>query len=238
MQALTEFLPISSSAHLLLFQRWLGMEEPGALLVAVLHLGTLGSLLVFFLPEIRGLLRWERRRYVFFLVLGTLPLVVMAGLTHGGLEALFSSVRLASSLLFVTGALLVAASFFGQRGDKELGPGRALLIGVAQAAAVFPGLSRSGATVSTGLLLGLAPMEAFNFSFLLGVPAFIGAGILAFWHGQPSGESAVGLALSALVAFLMGLLALRFFRRFLLSRRLWPFAIYCAVLGVLGLVLA
>lgn len=240
-QGLTEFLPVSSSAHLLFLRHWLGMEEPGPLLVAFLHLGTLLALGVWFWRDLFGLTvaftsrGKAARTYAGRLVLGLIPLAILAACLGVQLDHLFSSPKLAAALLFVTALLLLGGGRVQPGKKKVPGPGQALLIGLAQAGAVLPGISRSGATVTTGLLLGLEKGEAFRFSFLLGIPAFLGA---ALWtlRGGSAPESWGGLALGTLTAFLVGLLALRLFWAAVQRQRLWPLALYCLLLGIFGLI--
>ena len=239
-QGLAEFLPISSSAHLLFAQRWLGIRTPAPLLVTFLHVGTLLALLVWFRKDLlwlgRGLFPSgkEPRRYMGFLLLALSPLFLLAVLLRGRLEEIFSLVRLSSALLLVTAGLLFLSTFLGRRREKPLTLGKSFLIGLAHALAILPGISRSGATLTVGLLLGLSEREAFRFSFLLGIPTFLGAAFLSLLEAQ--GEVFwPGLALGSSLAFLSGLLALGFLWRVLLRRGLWPFGIYCLLLGLFGL---
>lgn len=238
-QGLTEFLPISSSAHLLFLRRWLGLAEPAPLLVAFLHLGTLLSLLFWFRHDLLWLLRAARpegresRRYLAFLVIALVPALILAISLRGGLDKLFSSPRLAAFLLVVTAAVLFAGPGLGRGRETPITGAKALVIGLAQAAATLPGLSRSGATVTVGLALGLGEKEAFRFSFLLGVPTFVGAALLALWEADGPANWP-GLLLGAMVSFSFGLVALSVFRRFL--RKLWLFGLYCLVLGIAGLI--
>lgn len=240
-QGLTEFLPISSSAHLVFLHHWLGMEEPGPLLVAFLHLGTILALGMWFWRDLVGLTiaftpRGKgARTYAGRLVLGLIPLAILAVCLGAHLDHLFSSPKLAAALLFVTALLLLGGGRAPPGTRKMPSPGQALLIGLAQAAAVLPGLSRSGATVTTGLLLGLEKGEAFRFSFLLGIPAFLGAALWALRRGSAP-ESWAGLALGTLTAFLVGLLALKLFWAAVQRQRVWPFALYCLLLGIFGLI--
>jgi len=241
-QGLTEFLPVSSSAHLLLFQRWLGLEEPGPLLVAFLHLGTLLALVVWFWQDLLWLASAfvpqgkEARRYLGLLGAGLIPVIVLALIFGKDLERMFSMPRLASALLFLTALLLFLADRVKEGEGRVPKVGQALLIGLAQAAAILPGLSRSGATVTTGLFLGLRRDEAFRFSFLLGIPTFIGSALFAVWGGSGA-ENWLGLSIGTLTAFVFGFLGLALFRRVLLRRSLWPFSLYCLLLGLAGLIL-
>lgn len=240
-QGLTEFLPISSSAHLLFLQVWLRLGEPGPFFTAVVHLGTLLAVVVWFWQDLRQLTTAFARRgapergYLALLVLGLLPLVPVALLLRGRLAGVFGSPRLAAGLLFLTAGALFGGDRRRSARREGLRIPQALLIGMAQALSVFPGISRSGATVSAGLALGLGRDEAFRFSFLLGIPTFVGAALFAFGEGGRT-EPWAGLALGALCAFVSGLFGLGIFRTALFRRRLWPFGVYCLLLGVAGLI--
>ncbi len=147
---------------------------------------------------------------------------------------MFDSPKLAGGLLFFTALLLLSADR-AKMEERVLKSGTAFLIGLAQAAAVLPGISRSGATVTTGLLLGLERDEAFRFSFLLGIPTFLGSALFALREGGTA-ESWAGLGLGALTACAFGFLSLALFRRVVLRRSLWPFSLYCLLLGIAGLI--
>jgi len=241
-QGLTEFLPVSSSAHLLLLRSWLGLEEPGPLLVAFLHLGTLLALVIWFWRDLLWLASAfvpqgkEARRYLGPLVAGLIPVIVLALIFGKSLEQMFSMPRLASALLFLTALLLFLADRVKEGEGRVPKIGQALVIGLAQAGAILPGLSRSGATVTTGLFLGLRHTEAFRFSFLLGIPTFIGSALFAL-RGGSGAENWVGVSIGALTSFVFGFLGLAFFRSLLLRRSLWPFSLYCLLLGIAGLIL-
>ncbi len=239
-QGLTEFLPVSSSAHLLLLRKWLGLEGPGPILVAFLHLGTLLALLIFFGRDLLWLCSAftpkgkEARRYLCLLAVGLIPIVLWALVFGRELERMFDIPKVAGGLLFVTALLLLLADR-AKKGKGVLKPWSALFIGLAQAAAVLPGISRSGATVTAGLFLGLERNEAFRFSFLLGIPTFLGSALFAVREGGAV-ENWAGLGLGALTAFAFGFLGLALFRRALLRRSLWPFSLYCLLLGIAGLI--
>jgi undecaprenyl-diphosphatase len=241
-QGLTEFLPISSSGHLVLVERLLGLNTPGVLFEACLHLGTLAAILVLFRSDLAALLRAltlrgtiERRKEIGLLVLGTVPIVVVGLLLRGEVDALFSSLRVVAAGLLVSGCLLLIA-------DRRRGSARgeprvvdALLIGVAQAAAIVPGVSRSGATIGSGILAGISPARAARFSFLLAIPAIAGAGALSLWDGLRAGEAShdgLWIALGSLVAFVVGMAAIRILLAAVAKGRLWIFAAYCLALGV------
>lgn len=245
-QGLTEFLPVSSSAHLVFARVLLGVDPPGTVLEGALHLATLLAVLVCFRGEIRrlikGVLRGEREslRYAVFLIVGTIPVAITGLLFRAQVERAFVAVRMAGALLLVTGTLLFAADrALRWRKGRAVSLPAALAVGVAQAAALFPGISRSGATISVGIFLGLDAAEAARFSFLLAVPAIAGAGLysLVSVPGWATRDEVLGIALGSVVAFVSGFLAIKFLLALLLRGRLLPFGLYCLSAGMAALLL-
>lgn len=248
-QGLTEFLPVSSSGHLVLVEHWLGAYPGDVFLNVVLHGGTLLAVLVVYARDIRRLLRFDAVavQYVVALAVGTLPAVVVGLLFKEAIEGLFDSPRVAAAALVFTGLFLLSTRSRGQAERTGIGGewhpvppplGKALLIGCAQALAIIPGVSRSGATIASSLWLGVGRQEAARFSFLLAVPAIAGALVLQVKDGMPATEAtAGGLALGAFAAFLVGLLAIRLTALMVVQRHFWKFAFYCLPLGVLMFVL-
>jgi undecaprenyl-diphosphatase len=243
-QGLTEFLPISSTAHLRIAPTLLGQTDPGTPFTAVLQLGTLAAVIVYFgkdlfvtLPRAmikaprsrEGLLPWK-------LALGTVPIVV-AGLAlksyvHGDFRSLYV---VAGSMIGV--GLLMAfidARAEGTRGTYDLGWMDAFLIGAAQACAIVPGVSRSGSTMCMALLLGCSRNESARFSFLLGIPAIAGAGVFEMKDAvRALGADALpALAVGTIAAAITGYLSIAWLLRFLGTRRLRSFAVYRVVVGV------
>lgn len=241
-QGLTEFLPVSSSGHLALGQALLGVESPGLALEAAVHLGTLGAVLLYFggdLLALAGGLATDRaaRRYVLLLALGTLPVALVGLLLGEVLEGAFASPRAVGGAFLGTALLLGLGAWAARRARREtVTVGDAGAVGVAQALALLPGISRSGATVAAGLLRGLSPASAARFSFLLSIPAIGGASALALARavGEP-GLSPGGLALAGGCAFASGLLGIHVFLSLLRRGKLWPFALYCTALGLAAL---
>lgn len=243
-QGIGEFLPISSSGHVVIVAALLAGGDSEFLDVAelniVLHVGTLFSILVFYARRIVGLLSQDRR------VLGLILIATVPGVALGLTIKKFApqtleSPRLAGAMLLVTGALLIWASRQkpGNRDCRSLGIGQALLIGVSQAAAILPGLSRSGATISTGLRLGLAPTEAATFSFLLAIPIIAGGGayeVLSMLR-NPAASSAPlpWLLAGGIVSFVVGLVALAWLVRWLEQGRFQFFAWWCIPVGLVVL---
>ena len=237
-QGLTEFLPISSSAHLVLVPRMLGWEEPELGLTVMLHLGTLVALLIYFRDDILGLILGvlgrgpdpaAARRVTRFLIVGTIPAVI-AGLAFGGFfEDAFHRPYESSIELLFTAAILIATERFGERAKRsELDDKRALGIGAAQALAILPGLSRSGSTIGAGLLAGLTREEATRFSFLLSSPAIAGAGVLDAAEGQlvVTAASVAGTIAAGVVGFLSIHYLLRFVRTHSLTVFCWYIVLF------------
>jgi len=238
-QGLTEFLPVSSSGHLVIVPAMLGWEEPPLGLTVLLHMGTLLALLIYFRAEIIGLTLGvlgrgpdpaEARRIVRFLIIGTVPAVV-AGLALGGFfENTFERPYESSIELVITALMLIGMERYGERARQHpLDNGRAFGIGVAQAFAILPGISRSGSTIGAGLLSGLSREEATRFSFLLSIPAIGGAGLLDLAKGElvVSGASIAGTIVSGVV----GYLSIHYLLRFVRTHSLNVFAYYLLAIG-------
>ena len=242
-QGLTEFLPVSSSGHLILVEKFLGIQ--GKLSFdAFIHLGTLMAVLLYFRKEWREILSGifrpgEGRQLLLMLVLGTLPGAVAGVVLEGSVENYFRRPGVVALVLVMMSLPLVLGEILGRREKdwRSLGFGGALLIGLAQALALIPGTSRSGITIAAGLLLGLTRAEAARFSFLLSAPIIAGAGILEGVKALAEGLSPKIMFLGAFSAFLSGWLAISFLLRFLRTRSLYPFVVYRVALGALILLL-
>lgn len=241
-QGLTEFLPISSSGHLVLVPALLGQDPPDLATSAMLHLGTLLAVLVYFRGEVVEVLTFTEkgRRLLMLVLIGTIPAAVL-GLT---LETQFEWLNdrpyaVATALLF-TGAVLFATRWLprGGRTTEEVTVKDTVIMGLGQAVALIPGVSRSGSTISTGLLRGFSHAEAARYSFLLGIPAIAGAGLFEGRELLDSGTS-VGseILVGVAVAAVSGYFAIAFLLRLIGRSGLSPFGIYCMVAAVLALML-
>ncbi len=237
-QGLTEFLPISSSGHLVLGQHLLKASGPGLAFDVVLHLGTLVSVLIYFRRDLLELLQaftgdgdgpW--RRVGLLILLGTVPTALIGVLFKEPLEAMFSSVRVVAVMLCVTGLVLFLAERVGRthRPLFDIQRVDALLIGLVQGISIIPGLSRSGSTIATGLLLGIEADAAARFSFLLSIPAILGAVVLQSGDivGQTMDGSAVAFVAGFLTSAVSGWWAIGILLKFLKWKRLTIFSIYC-----------
>jgi undecaprenyl-diphosphatase len=236
-QGLTEFLPVSSSGHLVLVPGMLDWGEPPLGLTVLLHMGTLVALLIYFRNEILGLILGvlgqgpdpaASRRVVRFIVIATVPAVI-AGLALGNFfEHTFERPYESSIELFITACILVATEKYGERAARhDLDDQRAGAIGIAQAVAILPGISRSGSTIGTGLLCGLSREEATRFSFLMSIPAIGGAGLLDLAKGDLviSSASVAGTIVSGVVGFA----SIHYLLRFVRTHSLNVFAAYLFV---------
>lgn len=247
-QGITEFLPISSSGHLVIFSHLFGLQGPdNALLDALLHFGTLLAVLIVFWGRIKRLIvgvfsgSTEESRYLLFLIIATIPIGVVGLLARDVIEAAFSSVRSAGIGLLITGSFLWPLRLRSgtDRESDDFNWKDALTIGIAQVAALLPGISRSGVTISTGLFKDLDPDLAAEFSFLLMVPAVLGANILQVWGGfvGNTGSSLPLLAygIGTLASGISGVIAIKWLLNLIRKGELTRFSYYC--LGVGGAVL-
>ena len=245
-QGLTEFLPISSSGHLIIVPVMFGWEEPALGLTVMLHMGTLVALLIYFRSELvdlalglfgRGDDPAAARRIIRFLIIGTIPAVVAGVAFAGFFEDTFHRPYETCVELVITGLLLIGVERYGERARRQpLDDGRAAFIGAGQALAILPGISRSGATIGAGLLAGLSREEATRYSFLLSIPAIAGAGLLDLAEGElvVSGASVAGTVVSGI----SGYLAIHYLLRFVRTHSLAVFAWYLfAVAPIAALVI-
>lgn len=244
LQGLTEFLPVSSSGHLVLAQALLGVSDPGVSFEVVVHLGTLFSVLVYFRHRILLLIQslytpamQTERRMLLLLVIGTIPAGLAGVLLRDFFEQAFSDPVTTAMMLFVTGAILLATRFV-RKGDKPIGWWSAVIMGIGQACAIMPGISRSGSTIAMGMIAGAKPAEAAEFSFLLAVPAIGGAAVLQFGELLAADSShMLPYLLGAVLSFLTGLAAVYAVLATVRRGSFDYFAYYCFAAGALGLYL-
>ena len=248
-QGLTEFLPVSSSAHLLLARAYFGWEIPKAIELpfdVALHVGTLAAIVVFFRAEIIKMIAALPRLFaprpdppvimMRLIAVGTIPVVIVGLLFKDVIEDVLRAPAVVAVALVVGAALLLIAERLGPRtrDESSIGWGEALLIGVAQASALIPGMSRSGSTISMGMFLGVRRDAAARFTFLLAIPAMIAAaakeGLELLETAPPPGSGSI-IAAGTIVSAIVGYLTIKYFLRFLATNRLDLFAYYRLVLA-------
>ncbi|HEV8358493.1 MAG TPA: undecaprenyl-diphosphate phosphatase [Gemmatimonadales bacterium] len=243
-QGFTEFLPISSSGHLVLAERLVGFQAQGLFFEVAVHVATLLSVLVAYRRRIVELLRGlvlrggEAWRYTGMLLLASVP-AAFAGITlRGYFERSFHSMPALGWQFLITAALLWSTrAALARATDTKVTAPRAVLIGIGQAVAIIPAISRSGATIAAALWSGLAAEPAAEFSFLMSVIVIAGSGVLEARHIPPGSHPfTAALATAFLAAMISGIVAIRFLVSLLRHKRFHLFAPYCAVLGVFCLV--
>lgn len=240
LQGVTEFLPVSSSGHLVLGGALLGIESPGATLEVALHAGTLVAILVFYRLRLAALACGALRRDVGVwrdlgkLALSAVPAVALYAFAHEGLTSAFDRVEFVGPALCATGLVLLAVRNAATRGTGSVRWWDAWWIGCAQALALLPGISRSGSTISAARLRGVAPAAAAEFSFLMCIPLLAGATLLTLLdalRGESGGIPLSTLAIGASVAGLVGYAALSGLVRLLNRGKFWVFGLYCLLVG-------
>ncbi len=248
LQGLTEFLPISSSGHLALAEQLFGVHKPGIVFDILVHCGTLLSVVWVFRRRIGRLVLapWrggEDRRLLGLLVVGSIPTGVLGLALDNVAESAFGQSWAVGLGLFVTAAMLFLVERRGSAQSprllEHLSWREALWVGLAQGVAVLPGISRSGSTIAMGLLCGLRRADAAEFSFLLFIPAIIGATLLKISEALSHPEAHHALWGSYLagtaVAFFSGIIAIRFLMKLLQKHPMTPFALYCFAVGLLAI---
>ena len=235
-QGLTEFLPVSSSGHLVLVQEVFGISEPPIFFMTMVHLGTLLAVLLFFGRELIRVARVGR--VVKKIAIGTLPVAVVGLVVQPFVKEIFGSLLVVGVGYFITAGLLFWTKSFsaGQKKLTELTLRQTLLIGGFQAIAIFPGISRSGATIVEGLSQKLSREEAFKFSFYLSIPAVIGANILQL-KDLSSVDFLPQSLLGMMAAFVVGYFSLKLLQKVLTAGKLYYFSGYCLLLGIISVTL-
>ncbi len=249
-QGVTEFIPVSSSGHLVVFQHLFGLKEPQLFLDVMLHLGTLLAVLIVFRTDLLQLIRsiWQRvstgeidsgdqsLRLLVLLILASIPVAIIGLVFKDDVEAIFASPLYVGIAFIITG-LILWLSQFARQATKHTGHTTlvdALLIGCGQAMAIIPGISRAGTTISIALLLGLNRKLATKFSFLLAIPAIIGATFLQWQHApMASLEQWPTILVATGIAAVSGYVALRLLIRLVTDGNFSKFAFYCWGIGIL-----
>ncbi len=239
-QGITEWLPVSSSGHLVIFQRFFQLEPP-LFFDVMLHAGTLLAVVLFLRKEIAEIFSSlikldfssESGKMIPLLTIGTIPAVAAGLLFRNIFESMFSSVKFVSIALFITGIFLLLSQ--RKSGKKNPGKTDAVVIGLAQAFSIAPGISRSGMTISAALLRGVEKEKAARFSFLLSIPLILGALFIELDNIIVSDIGAV--LLGTLTAFIVGYISLNGLMKILIKRKFHYFAVYCFVIGLILMIL-
>jgi len=251
-QGLTEFLPVSSSGHLVLFQKLFGISEPALLFDTMLHVGTLAAVVAVLWKDIWAILRKLNQWLTVYLIIATVPTVIAALAFRKPLERAFETGHFLGFAFLMTSALLIGAELLARRGAAPLRSSMnwldALIIGIMQAIAIIPGVSRSGATLSGALSRRLDRDFAARFSFLLSIPAILGAVVFQLKDlvkGEapetsggvtaPGGIGTAAMIAGTISAAIVGFFAVRFMLKIVREKSLWGFAIYTGALGLLVL---
>lgn len=255
-QGLTEFLPISSSAHVRIVGEFLGNRDPGATFTAVLQIGTELAVIVYFWKTIvRVIKQWALSlagkvprndpdaRMGWLVILGSIPIGILGFVAQEYIRNAFRSLWIVAIVLIVFGILLGIADRFGKRTREleDLTYPHGIMLGFAQALALVPGVSRSGATTTAGLALGYSRSAAAEYSFLLAIPAVLGSGLYELYTAvKTEGSLVYGFgetALATVISFVVGLVVIAYLMRYLKKGSFLPFVIYRVILGAVLLML-
>ena len=251
-QGLSEFLPISSSGHLVIFADILNFKDAGIAFEVFVHFGTLCSVLIalrreviklVYAPyavwvkkteddEIKEFLRWD-----LYIILASIPAALIGLLFKDEIEVIFDNVLLVYFMLFLTGLMMISTKYI-KYDQKEFKAGNTFIIGIAQAFAIMPGISRSGSTIFTGMLLKMDREKVARFSFLMSLPVIFGATLLKFkdlLDTPPASAEAGGLIAGTLTAFVSGYFAIIWLLDIVKKGKLQIFGYYCLIIAVLGL---
>ncbi len=240
-QGITEFLPISSSGHLVLLRKFIRIDEPSIFFDTLIHFATLLAILFYLRKEVFDIIvnigQKEKQKLVGLIVLATTPIVFFGFLMRNATDTIFNSLSLLSITFLITAVLLFATKFLKPGGKNLIGITvlDSLLIGAFQSIALLPGVSSSGSTISSALFTGIKREDAFKFSFLLAIPAIIGAMVLQIiivdWNSLKGGFWINFLGFIA--ATLFGFLSLKILEKITIKGKLYYFAFYCLVLGLI-----
>jgi len=236
-QGLTEFLPVSSSGHLVIFSHFMNIDT-NVPYFALLHLATFFAVLIFVWQEvlqlIKGLFKWEKESLslILKLIISSIPAAIIGFTLESTVESAFSSLSLVGIFLLITGFLLFFSDYFnGEKNIQQITYLDALVIGIMQAVAIFPGLSRSGSTIFAALLMKMKREDAVKYSFLMSLPVTFGAGIFEITKVSfnPS------MILGSIAAFGFGLIGLLLVKKTVIAGKLKYFSIYCFIIGFLAI---
>jgi undecaprenyl-diphosphatase len=238
-QGITEFLPVSSSGHLVILHHYFGYQHPHLLFNLFLHAGTLLAVFVYFWQDIINMVRKEHK-LLQAVIIGSLPTALIGYFFRGILESLFANIKIVGIMLFVTALFLFLADIAGnrQKGISTQSPGwiQAIIIGIVQGISIIPGISRSGSTISSAMLLKIDKAMAIKFSFLLSIPAITGAFFFRLLNLESDIAYLPEMALGAMIAFLFGLGSIYLLVKVVIKGRLRFFAFYCMFMGLAAII--
>ncbi|MDP3730610.1 MAG: undecaprenyl-diphosphate phosphatase [Candidatus Omnitrophota bacterium] len=243
-QGITEFFPISSSGHLVLLHGVFGIKESMVAFDVFLHFGTMLSVIIFFHKDIVNLFRKDTKTLK-FLIIATVPTFIIAFLMKKTAESFFSAPRSVGLFLIVTGVFLMISSLFAiywktMKKTRLLNTANSLLVGVAQGISVLPGISRSGSTIGTALILGIDEVDAIRFSFLLSLPVIMGANLLKVReiYGTLVSAQVPAFIIGAIAAAVAGILAIKLLFGIFKKNLFFLFGIYCILIGAAAVTLS
>ncbi len=242
-QGITEFLPVSSSGHLAVLQNLFKLASPPVFFDVLLHLGTVLSILVFFKKDILELVKnWQKNLTVWkVIIIGSIPAGIFGYLLNSRIEMIFGSLTLVGVAMIICGFILLSTKFVKKQKEvneiKDVSLFKSMVIGLFQAVAILPGVSRSGSTITGGLWQGLSSEIAFRFSFLLSIPAILGAVLLKAKDADFSEVSIMASIMAIFISAIVGFFSLKFLQKVLKSDKFWLFSFYCFVLGFIVLLL-
>jgi undecaprenyl-diphosphatase len=237
-QGLTEFLPVSSSGHLVLMQKFLGISEGGLTFEVLVHFGTLVAVFIVYWREIFDLIKNPMQKMTYLIIVGAIPTALMGFIFKPYFEKLFESIIAVGISLVITGCILWISDnhLGGLKNEKNTSWFDVLIIGFAQGLAITPGISRMGLTVSAGLMRGLTREMAAKYSFLLSIPVIFGANLLEFKDAFSSGLQLTGnlpYIIGTLVAAVSGVFAIKVLLKVLKNGKLRYFSYYVWILGII-----
>jgi len=224
-QGITEFLPISSSGHLNLLQHFFGFA-PSLSLDIFLNTATLFSVIFFFKNQIKYFFN-----NLLYIIIASVPAALVGILLKDQVELIFGDIKLLPYFFLITSVLLISTKFIKTKTESKLNYKNALIIGTMQAIAILPAVSRAGATITTGLWLGLAPVEAFNFSFCLFIVASLGTIVLDYKNLLMVTNFSGVMLTTFFITFVAGIVALYLLKKILASKNMWYFGVYTLILS-------
>jgi undecaprenyl-diphosphatase len=241
-QGLTEFLPVSSSGHLVLFQKIFGIQEAPVFFDTMVHGATLAAVIFYLRKDILDIIFNIRKNsgLIINIIIGTLPAVFFGLFFKDFIEKTFDSFLILSLCFFITAVILFLTKFFGENGKdiSQINKKNSFLIGIFQAASILPSISRSGATIASGIFQGINRKSAFKFSFLLSIPAIAGAMVLQIFDiGNVSANEIYSSLWGVLPALIFGFMSLRFLDKYMANKKFSVFFYYCLLLSIVSLVL-